>query len=409
MPTEDSEDIYHACKVSDRLFILHPEFKRNNFYSQQLRVLGLVEAMVRHGDLDEGARNVAVVGAGVAGLTAAAALMTVNAQTTLIDRDDPLDAYRDATHRELHPNIIFWPFVELRAITDLPFLNWVCGPASEVRTRILDQWNRHFQDHAEPMIKATVTAFEEIGSEIHIHCKDRKNPIRRHRAIVCMGYEKDHDALEIGCPQYWGTPPQREDQGAVIVSGIGDGGLIDVAYQFYGTESVAVSRVLAYCLNGKPLKDDIKRIERESLDLANDNRQGASQKLANFYEKFTLARGDQIEAESFRAIEAPQRNVGSSTALALLAVYGSDQQASFRILQRAFWRSGHLEARRAQIPRGWHRGLCVQWHRRVARPAQNDCEAYAGCCCLWVAQRRAKDRVARARKKRGSDQWNNER
>lgn len=68
-------DVFDACRLSDRLFVLNPNFKRANFYSQQLRCLALVREMFRRAVLGppNGIRIV-VVGAGISGMTASAAV-----------------------------------------------------------------------------------------------------------------------------------------------------------------------------------------------------------------------------------------------------------------------------------------------------------------------------------------------
>ena len=59
---ERAEAVYRACRVTDRLFAMNPYLPQQNFYSQQLRALALVEVLSEL-QLQEGWRSVVVVGA----------------------------------------------------------------------------------------------------------------------------------------------------------------------------------------------------------------------------------------------------------------------------------------------------------------------------------------------------------
>ena len=154
------QDIYDVCKVSERIFVLHPKFRRANFYSQQLRALSLVEGLKENGHLEVGNRSYAVIGRGIAGLTTSAALATLGANVTCVDRaGGTMETYRNVIHRELHPNIIFWPFQPLRPMTNLPFLNWSCNSAAVVRSQILEQWDETFA----PIVESVDEEVEQLS------------------------------------------------------------------------------------------------------------------------------------------------------------------------------------------------------------------------------------------------------
>lgn len=287
MATPDSGRIHDVCEVRRGLYVLHPEFKRVNFYSQQLRALALVEAIHSRGLLPAGTRNAAVIGAGVAGLTAAAALATTGANVVLFDEhDEPLFRYRDAVHREIHPNIIAWPFQRLRAITDLPFLNWCCGTAPAVREQIKRDWDRYFASKITSLPQ-TVRRVEWGDDGIVIHC-DGKAPVTKDVVIITSGFLEEISGDGTVQSTYWHSatmPPHA----AVTISGVGDGGLIDAACQFYGHKTVAAGRALAYALDGLPAKQDILAVESEATRMATGgDLPGSLQRLARYYTRVTI-------------------------------------------------------------------------------------------------------------------------
>lgn len=256
-----SKDVYDVCRVSSRLFVFHPEFRRINFYAQQLRALSLVSEIAEQGHLPPGGRNVLVAGAGIAGLMTAAALVTVGATVTVVDPSPPLDKYYPAGHRELHPNIILWPFQRPRAITDLPFLNWGCGLTSDVVKDIRLQWQEDFADSVT-VEKATVSAVEDLGDTVKVEYTGGASS-RHDLAILALGFGEERDIQLVGCPGYWDKDAARRHP--TIVSGSGDGGLIDAAYQIFDSDVICVARMIAYSAYDKPLAEDIRKVETEAL------------------------------------------------------------------------------------------------------------------------------------------------
>lgn len=278
-----SEQIIEACKVSDRIYAFNPKIRRANFYGQQLRALALVEAFHELDWIKPAQRDYLVVGAGVTGMTVAAALLTVGANVTLVERAKPLQEYMNAPHRELHPNIISWPFQEMRAITDLPFLNWHCQQASDVAKQLLREWRRTFADKVE-YITADVASVDEVDDIVQVACTDGSK-YRKDRVILATGFDTETPLGNNRTPGYWNLLPIAK-QNEVTVSGAGDGALIDVVYQLYGIEAVAAARVMAYALRGQPLEEDIKEVEAEALALRDaGDREGSERRLANFYSK----------------------------------------------------------------------------------------------------------------------------
>jgi hypothetical protein len=285
-----SQSVYEACRASPRVFVLNPRFRRGNFYFQQLRCLALVREMVRHGDLARGQHEAIVVGAGVAGLTTAAAILTSNFSVQLVDHARSFHHYAEANHRELHPNIIAWPFQPLRAMTNLPFLNWTCASAPEVTKQILRQWKDDFASKVAS-VDSTVTKVREVGGGVEVECQNGEI-LRAHVAVLTTGWSREKPVGSFRGPSYW-SQQSFEAPGEITVSGSGDGGLIDCAFQTYGPKAVAAARMLAYLLNEKPHKQRIQDAESEAQALfeAGDV-EGAHEKLDGFYSRMAIENED---------------------------------------------------------------------------------------------------------------------
>lgn len=127
----------------DGLYVLGSFARRVTFYSQQVRALNLVDALCNSGRIT-GQGEVAVIGAGVAGLTAAAGLVRRGARVCVFEKvADParkegrMPLQQASKQRVVHPHIYDWPHPDaLEPRTALPVLNWKAGPANEVIAQI---------------------------------------------------------------------------------------------------------------------------------------------------------------------------------------------------------------------------------------------------------------------------------
>lgn len=117
------------------VFLLETFGRRVSFASQQVRALKLVSALAATARIAKGDR-VAVVGAGIAGLTAAVALEGLDCDVVVIEpATRPLANLRHSS-RYLHPSISHWPETPLALTTELPFLDWYATSASEVAATV---------------------------------------------------------------------------------------------------------------------------------------------------------------------------------------------------------------------------------------------------------------------------------
>jgi hypothetical protein len=117
--------------------------------SQQVRSLNLAWALVELSIVPtrrETRRKLAIIGAGFAGLTFAAALLQKRAAlyiTIFEERDALLPLQQGSDSRWLHPQIYDWPAEGSEAnAAMLPVLNWTAGRAFDVVVQVLWEWQR---------------------------------------------------------------------------------------------------------------------------------------------------------------------------------------------------------------------------------------------------------------------------
>ncbi|MBV2150066.1 NAD(P)/FAD-dependent oxidoreductase [Sphingobium sp. AS12] len=253
-------EVYCACRVSDTLYALNPFLTQQNFYSQQLRALALVAVLARK--LAPGKRNVCIVGAGIAGRTLAAGFASLGASVRLIEaRRTPFERYRNAAHRELHPNIIFWPAQHPTPATALPFLNWAQATADEVVEDIQKEWASGFANKVS-LIHDQVTAVHHDAAGITMDLKNGE-PIEADLAVLATGFKAERGFGTLDSPSYWSPNAVADESRAILVSGSGDGGLIDVLSPILGTRVTRAAHMLAVALSDSPLKEDVEKVEAE--------------------------------------------------------------------------------------------------------------------------------------------------
>lgn len=235
--------------------------------SQQMRALNLVWALVQERqirarapgvtELDGPRSNVAIVGAGFAGLSVAAGLIRKGAHadiTIFEQRDTLLPLQHGSDTRWLHPRIYNWP--AKRSETNaamLPLLNWTAARASDVAVQVLSEWKelaqpkidrltlycntRHLQIY-EPPLGGSRLQIEWIGDQ-RDPCDGRSNTgslqstVGKTNAfdlvVLAVGFGLERD----GAFSYWrndtlGQPSLDKPRLTYLVSGQGDGAMIDL-------------------------------------------------------------------------------------------------------------------------------------------------------------------------------------
>jgi hypothetical protein len=229
--------------------------------SQQTRALNLAWALVETRTVptrdDHRSVRIAIVGAGFAGLTLAAALRRKHARgdvTIFEERDALLPLQQGSDTRWLHPHIYDWPNEGSEAAAAmLPVLNWTAGRASDVVVQVLGEWSRIM---SPPLPR---------DFKVSLFCNTRHLQISpcgsdaRHAQVEWVGERRDFKdgalpkysstrgnsdrfdivilavdfGVETGDPSYWrnetfGQPSLNRPRATYLVSGQGDGAMIDL-------------------------------------------------------------------------------------------------------------------------------------------------------------------------------------
>lgn len=292
--------VYQACRITDRLFAMNPYLPQQNFYSQQLRALALVE-VISELQLPVGRRSVVIIGAGIAGRTLAAAFAAVGAGVRLVEaRKRPFERYRNALHRELHPNIIFWPHQDPVPATALPFLNWAQAPASEVAENLDLEWEESFGKKIEIVIDEAV-AVRSIDDGVEIDLK-HGGTIGANLCVLAMGFGDEHAFGNLESASYWSPNGLAINDNAVIVSGSGDGGLIDVLSPIFGVHVTRAAHRLAVALSDSPLRQDILETEHVRAERMIPGSRDSEDSCA-FYTRVAVPPEAVAKIESLRAAD----------------------------------------------------------------------------------------------------------
>jgi hypothetical protein len=235
-------------------FYIGPFARRVSFASQQYRALDLVAALVEKNKLVYPAghpkagrpKHVAIVGAGIAGLTAATALRGQACKVHVYERlSEPLLVQRHAAHRLIHPTISRWPATPLELTTDFPFLDWFAAPCDRVIATMQEEWNERL------LPKEADGDFAFFGGATIVDVRPFKDVMRLmvdpsgagpgivdyDYVFVTTGFAEEETEPGHDVVSYWTQDKidlWRQSQRGVYVSGCGDGGLIDALRLVHG-------------------------------------------------------------------------------------------------------------------------------------------------------------------------------
>jgi hypothetical protein len=148
------------------VFVLGCYARYVTLFSQQIRALNLIGALVKTDQLQRG-KELAVVGGGVAGLTAAFAAQHCGWNVTLIEKNqDVIALQRASQERWIHPHIYDWPAEGSEAPrAGLPILDWEADYACKVITEQFDAFRRKFRASEERIDKHFLVDNVELEME----------------------------------------------------------------------------------------------------------------------------------------------------------------------------------------------------------------------------------------------------
>lgn len=227
-----------SSEVYKKVFFLGPYARRVSFASQQNRALNLVWALDRMGKISkpEGQTvNIAVIGAGLSGVTTCAALADLGYSVYLYESGtEVLHRQSETRHRYIHPTVNQWPEIKLHPTTQLPYFDWICGLCSELMKLLKEEWNGLVDSRNIKFSPSSpVTAFYENDEDVAVAPKGKTDfDENRYQAVIVTSGFDDEVLNASELTTYWQVDNNEADViggqvEKVFVSGCGDGGLID--------------------------------------------------------------------------------------------------------------------------------------------------------------------------------------
>lgn len=216
-------------------------------HAQQIRAINLVHALKVARGLGPDSR-LCVVGAGVAGLTAAAYAMSQGVGVTVLEHRAPLWNLRGCRTRWLHPNMFrWWPDPRWKvSATNLPVMNWYAGYACDVGELLYAKYLAFEQEQARTRARLGSSAsglqrirdlvFTRAGAAWQVDWWRAGSGTRAtgtfDAVIVAIGFGAEARTRDADASVYWlDDALEREDPHRLhrryLVSGTGDGGLTD--------------------------------------------------------------------------------------------------------------------------------------------------------------------------------------
>lgn len=215
--------------------------RRVTYQSQQIRALNLpfhleAASKIKHGS------KVAVVGAGLSGITVAAGLCWRGCDVTIFERADrAFHLFSGNSQRLIHPNIFKWPSPEsTESKTDLPFLNWEAGTPATVVGQVMQGWTTDKRPMCLYGMQVVCLKPEASGKVYLMAKKCGKSPGRLvhenvyDAVIMAVGFGEERRVPGIVSPSYWDMDNLMQDRistsspAKYLISGTGDGAISDL-------------------------------------------------------------------------------------------------------------------------------------------------------------------------------------
>lgn len=258
------------------------------FHSQQQRAFNLIWALSQKKLVGPQSR-IAIVGGGLAGVTAATAALLCELHVTLLERNQQLlDLQTGNKTRFVHPNLYDWPRdTSENTQTSLPDLNWEADDAAEVIRNIRQQWvqiKQEFQMRPECLLRViprcNIKKLQPEGNKIRVSTDLNSFEVAHDETYDCVilavGFGLEKGLPPIPMRSYWLNDEVRpeltgeKNPCTVLVTGCGDGAITDVlALRVYDFDQSHLHKWLRF----PDLKDSLLSIDQKAQAIREDTEQ----------------------------------------------------------------------------------------------------------------------------------------
>ncbi len=336
----------------NNVYVLGCFEKRVTVFSQQVRALNLIYSLIKEEKIQKGS-EVAIIGAGAAGLTATIGAAYRGINVTLFEyQGGVLDIFNNNPVRWLHPHIYDWP-EDYSEVSDagLPLMNWKAGTVRNVVDFLREQWENYRNEWKTITDRGNIylenVSLKQVSGktqpDIKVDLGDSPKVIwnnpgfkqKKFQAVIlAIGFGIEESKNNLPVISYWSNDTFENisigQTKNFLISGCGDGGLTDllrIRIKDFRHEKILTLLPNLENDTGKKLKTKLLEIEKE-----------AWQKYDNadwLYEQYTslLLETDlkPLFDQTFNNLKAKLR---SDTKATLNGEYGSPLSVKASILNR---------------------------------------------------------------------------
>ncbi len=223
------------------IYVIGSFDRKTSLYYQQVRAFNLIWLLSEAGQLtDLQADDICVLGGGIAGVTAARALLAQGQSLTLLEKSPELLSLQRHNHtRRIHPHLYSWPSPEANnPQADLPLLNWRAGISAEVAANWLSEFTQAAKGLANIQLKAQATELTasetQAGSYQLSWQQGEKTQTQTFQTqtfkilILALGVGVERTVAGLPLHSYWEDDGLHlKSQAELLISGCGEGGLLE--------------------------------------------------------------------------------------------------------------------------------------------------------------------------------------
>lgn len=264
------------------IFVLGCFEQRVTVYSQQVRALNLVDAILADSNHLGSRGKVAIVGGGVGGMTAAVALANAAPELEALDlfeERDNLVVRQSGSHRYLHPHFYDWPKLGSdEKDAGLPIMNWQAGTAGSVADTLIAEFEatrktKALNVHTGRRVKSVNSNDKGL---ITVEIEGWHPNTRFYEAVIlAIGFGVERfvgpENESYWSPSVLAAPIQTNPGNRpIFISGNGDGGLVDfLIAAFNGLDHTRICKFLQDLRLPDALAE-LERIEEEAWAVGAD-------------------------------------------------------------------------------------------------------------------------------------------